>query len=331
MRRRRVTLLVAASCMTLTLFASWGMGQGGAFVPLGEGPVWTYSEYAGVPFAVTWPPILDSWHWGDYGEQLTDALDLRPYRGVGLHVLQKCAWADHVPNGMSGGAFTVWYGDGTSATVELVVGVNTAEWAYDRPEIQPYLQHAKVEPAFSWATSVGSAYVYQGHMFYTYIPLEAKPLDRLELAIYSGPYTDGTYGYSPADWFGIQVEAVTLEQRQTVGIDIKPGSYPNAVNLGSSGVVPVAILSTADFDATTVDPGTIVLGGAVVALRGKGSRYLSHIEDVDGDGDLDLLVQVEAVNLDPNAFRNGMAQLTGETRDGLVVEGWDEITIVPPR
>ena len=40
-------------------------------------------------------------------------------------------------------------------------------------------------------------------------------------------------------------------------IDIKPGEYPNTINLGSNGVVPVAILSTLIFDATQVDPLTV--------------------------------------------------------------------------
>ena len=37
-----------------------------------------------------------------------------------------------------------------------------------------------------------------------------------------------------------------------VNIDIKPGSETNTINLGSKGNVPVAILSTTVFDATTV-------------------------------------------------------------------------------
>jgi hypothetical protein len=42
------------------------------------------------------------------------------------------------------------------------------------------------------------------------------------------------------------------------------------VNLGSAGVIPVAILSSASFDATTVDPATISLAGASVKLVGNG-------------------------------------------------------------
>jgi len=58
-----------------------------------------------------------------------------------------------------------------------------------------------------------------------------------------------------------------------VAIDIKPGSDPNSINLSSAGVVPVAILSSATFDATQVDPASVTLAGARVKLIGKGDRY----------------------------------------------------------
>ena len=46
-----------------------------------------------------------------------------------------------------------------------------------------------------------------------------------------------------------------------VVIDIKPGSETNPVNVKSKGVIPVAILTTADFDATSVDHTTVVFDG----------------------------------------------------------------------
>ncbi len=116
----------------------------------------------------------------------------------------------------------------------------------------------------------------------------------------------------------------------TVEIDIKPGSYPNSINLGSKGVVPVAILSSDEFGATTVDPETVLLAGAGVAIRGKGSKLLAHQEDVNSDSLVDLVVQVETENLNPDAFQDGYAILTGETYSGQLIEGSDEITIIPP-
>ena len=117
-----------------------------------------------------------------------------------------------------------------------------------------------------------------------------------------------------------------------VEIDIKPGSYPNAINLGAYGLIPVGILSSEDFDATTVDPDSVELAGADVAVRGKSNKYMAHEEDVNGDGLVDLLVQVATENLDPDSFQDGFAVLTGnllEEFGGTLIEGTDEITIVP--
>ncbi|HUU16622.1 MAG TPA: hypothetical protein VMW72_05690 [Sedimentisphaerales bacterium] len=115
-----------------------------------------------------------------------------------------------------------------------------------------------------------------------------------------------------------------------VEIDIKPGSYPNAINLGSQGLIPVAILSSPEFDATSVDPDTVELAGSSVSMRGKSNKYMAHEEDVNGDNLLDLVVQVATENLDPDSFQDGYAILTGKTYGGEAIEGWDEITIVPP-
>lgn len=115
-----------------------------------------------------------------------------------------------------------------------------------------------------------------------------------------------------------------------VDIDIKPGSYPNAINLGSNGVIPVAILSDTEFDATTVSPETVTLAGAGVRVRGKGNKYLASEEDVNEDGLMDLVVKIETENLDEGQFQDGYAILTGQMTDGTEFTGSGEITIVPP-
>src|SRR4030042_4686286 len=52
---------------------------------------------------------------------------------------------------------------------------------------------------------------------------------------------------------------VTVDVAVPVAIDIKPGSCPNPFNLKSRGVLPVAILGTAEFDVTTIDRASIKL------------------------------------------------------------------------
>ncbi len=109
---------------------------------------------------------------------------------------------------------------------------------------------------------------------------------------------------------------------RTVAIDIKPGDEQNSINPRSQGVVPVAILSSDDFDATTVNPATVRLAGAPVRSQGS-SSFL----DVNGDGLVDLLVHVETelLQLEPDATE---ATLEGQTFDGFSIAGSDSVNIV---
>ncbi len=111
-------------------------------------------------------------------------------------------------------------------------------------------------------------------------------------------------------------------------IDIKPDSDLNPVNLGSKGVIPVAILTTDEFDAATVDPGTVQLAGVNVAVRGKSDKAMAHLEDVDGDGDTDLLVQFDTAAFSEE-WTSGEVPLTGQTFAGRAIEGYDTILVVP--
>ena len=120
-----------------------------------------------------------------------------------------------------------------------------------------------------------------------------------------------------------------------VAIDIKPGSFPNSINLGSNGSVPVAFFTSETFDATTIDPLTVTLAGhdfcGLIKLRGKKNpQAQADLEDVDGDGDLDLVVHLETENLaiEPT---DTMCTLGALTVDGFVVQGTDSINIVPPQ
>jgi len=120
-----------------------------------------------------------------------------------------------------------------------------------------------------------------------------------------------------------------VQGKVEVSIDIKPASDPNSINLCNQGNVTVAILTTPNFDATTVDPETATLADVDVRTVGKSDKMMAHIEDVDGDGDLDLVLQFETVDLalSPGSL-NTVATVKAETFDGQAVTGTDDIEIV---
>ncbi len=114
-----------------------------------------------------------------------------------------------------------------------------------------------------------------------------------------------------------------------VEIDIRPGSEQNPVNPKSNGVLPVAILSSDSFDATQVDPSTVFLAGAPVALRSQQDKYLTNEEDVNIDGLTDLVVKIETELMELE-IPTGTAIMVGSTFEGELFWGEDFVRIVPP-
>ena len=112
-----------------------------------------------------------------------------------------------------------------------------------------------------------------------------------------------------------------------IPIDLKPGEAANTLNLKSKGTVVVAILSTASFGATTVDPATVKLAGAPVATQGRGTPMTS-VADLNRDGRLDLLLhfRTQDLQLTPTATE---AVLKGRTFSGQLIRGTDSIRLVP--
>ncbi|MDO8588278.1 MAG: SUMF1/EgtB/PvdO family nonheme iron enzyme [Armatimonadota bacterium] len=131
------------------------------------------------------------------------------------------------------------------------------------------------------------------------------------------------YHSYPSGWgegFGFRIVALSPPVIPII-IDIRPGSDQNNINLRSRGVVPVAVLTTDEFDASSIDPASCRFAGAA-PLRWA-------MQDVNRDGHQDLILHFDTqhLNLSADAVT---ATLTGETRDGQAVEGTDNVRIVPP-
>jgi 6-phosphogluconolactonase (cycloisomerase 2 family) len=113
--------------------------------------------------------------------------------------------------------------------------------------------------------------------------------------------------------------AVALGLSFPVAVDIRPGSVPNPVNPRSFGVIPVAILGASGFDVTTVLVSSVRFGpsGAPPVQGGE-------IEDVDGDGELDLVLHFRTAATGI-ACGDTSAGMTGTTTDGRRFQGQDSI------
>jgi hypothetical protein len=114
----------------------------------------------------------------------------------------------------------------------------------------------------------------------------------------------------------------------TVPIVVNPGSTSTAVNPSSLGLVRVAILSTATFDAASVDTASVCFGhsppdpGLCATHLGAGFH-----QDVNGDGRPDLVLDFSIAQ---SGIRRGDLQacLTGRTVGGQAIRGCASIVTV---
>ncbi len=172
----------------------------------------------------------------------------------------------------------------------------------------------------------------------TEFEVDGYPCDYGEVTLTGGRGTlTGEYGdESSIDlWIfsdtPINLQPPPISGPEKIQIDIKPGGNPNNINLKSNGVVPVAVLTTDGFDASDVDPTSVVFAGA--------SPVRWSLCDVDDDGDLDMLYhfKTQKLNLDKDSTE---ATLTGmmtstitsmmmpESADGKVIQGTDTVRIL---
>ena len=110
-----------------------------------------------------------------------------------------------------------------------------------------------------------------------------------------------------------------------VTIDIRPGTAPkNRVSPGNPAAkVTVAVLSTDAFDATTIDSTSVRFGAHGTEAAPLSSRQ----KDVDGDGELDLLLRF-STGATGIVCGDVSATLKGQTLTGQQIEGVDAVRTV---
>ena len=129
------------------------------------------------------------------------------------------------------------------------------------------------------------------------------------------------YGYYNLDNYPLMYPYPILD----INIDIKPGSDPNSINVKSKGKVPVAILTTDTFYASVVDPMSIMFLGS--------SPDNWAMEDVDEDGDIDMILHFNTKDLDFDLVEvvsedEKYAELTAETLYDYPLTGKDSVRLI---
>lgn len=184
--------------------------------------------------------------------------------------------------------------------------------------------------------------------YFTQISVNGVPQQSASLSFYLGDSTQtvfsntalpecldvDSFDISNGSFFAANIFASfsidTLEKPAIpVTIDIKPGGFPNSINPNNQGKIPVAILTTdpsddvTTFDANTVDPATVLFGLTCTGAASVNDAW----EDVDGDGDIDMILHFNTQDTGINCGDTSAA-LTGATFDGQAVKGTGSIRTV---
>jgi len=157
------------------------------------------------------------------------------------------------------------------------------------------------------------------------------------------------------DFAKITITGPDTPDTEAVPVDIKPGSCPNPINVKSQGVIPAAILGTADFDVARIIPESIKLNG-VSPIRwasedvatpyepfiGKRESYDCNKDGPDGYMDLTLKFSTQEIAGSLGEVTDRMVgslgevvkarnvvvlELTGELDDGTLINGEDIVII----
>jgi len=137
--------------------------------------------------------------------------------------------------------------------------------------------------------------------------------------------TTSTYSWDLGDLPYQYVSAVSISPPSTltVSIDVEPGSVKCFKNDGH-GTIAVAVLGSATFDVTTIDPATLSLDGLTPKVTG---RTQPRYDDANGDGVRDLLVEMTDV-AGTYPVGQSTATLTGSLYGGAPIQGTDSICVV---
>lgn len=89
-----------------------------------------------------------------------------------------------------------------------------------------------------------------------------------------------------------------------VMIDILPGSEVNPLNRGRGGILPIAVLGSAELNVADIDASSLTLGDGTdpdTPIQQKmNGTYQAHLEDVNDDGFMDLVVMFPRADLVSN-------------------------------
>jgi len=130
----------------------------------------------------------------------------------------------------------------------------------------------------------------------------------------------------------VHAQEETCPPPMPVDIDIKPSDALNKINLSAKGLLPVAVLTTQDFDASNFTPEMAHLSDATIAMSCAGAEAIRwNYSDVNRDGQLDLVFFFRTQELNLTASSTAATLMAHGTYNSTVthIEGTDSVFVKP--
>jgi hypothetical protein len=234
--------------------------------------------------------------------------------------------------------------DGRSHGIDVTAAGHNAFAAYAPDSHWATFRHNLIHDGAGWygragATS-GSAPIVVGAVA---LLLDVNPsltANQVRQILRDSATTDSYTGTTPNLCWGygklniekaLELASMTLNE---VTIDVKPGRFPNRIVLEKNVCkdddnLYVAVPTTPNFDAQTVNVSSLQLGDPLLSLTISPVR--SRPRDLDVDGDKDLVLIFSLCNLIKKKALNVKSTeliLSGTTLNGLAFTGRDSVTVV---
>jgi hypothetical protein len=163
-----------------------------------------------------------------------------------VRVISTMRWSSTVPQGTAVARITATDSTGRAYVFQLLAGVHTAEWAWERPDLRGKMAHQLPPVARTWQQRDGAAPAFPAHYYYAEYPLGATArLRRIEVQFLHPTaqveiFGLAAYGNLTRDL--AQAETGQLEKYQRVYADDDMILYENADYLPRAFLVPSAVV-----------------------------------------------------------------------------------------
>ncbi len=127
----------------------------------------------------------------------------------------------------------------------------------------------------------------------------------------------------------VRAEEMTCNPVPVV-VDVKPGDTVNKINLSAKGLLPVAVLSTPDFNAASFVPEMAHLSDAAAPMDCSGAAAVRWAyTDVNGDGLVDLVFFFRVQDLTLSSSTTAVMLMAHGTYAGemLHIMGTDAVVV----